>query len=151
MRNTCLPAVYSRDWGNSVVQRLAEKYGRATEISMELLCMTTDNLVTYLITKDPLFPKLRDFIKKVDKIVVYARPPASMSYIYYTMSKISPLYSDKRIQDRLTQSPYRLIIEEQVNRMGPKDLMVDRSLSTCTTPQEDIDYEDGTQLQLGFI
>lgn len=145
------PASYSREWGNRIVQQLIEKYTRATEIAGVLLGINRVNLVTYLIYRDELFPQIRDFIKRVDKIITYADPPLSMSEIYYIMSKYYPSKQSNRIGERLTQYESEITTKEQVKEGGELEATADDSPPSLFLSPKVVNDGYGPQLLFQFI
>lgn len=143
-----LTASYSRLWGNKIILELKNKYPRATEIAKELLYITDANLCTYLITKDALYAKLRDFIKKVDKIDKFSTGKKMMSEYYSILLAGNDKYSDIRIRERLTRFKKETILKEQLNEGGECDATADHSPHYF--PALPLEVDDGYGPQLCF-
>jgi len=146
--NPSSTASYSLQWSLGVVKQLEEKYARATKITYKILAINTKTMALYLSKHDPLFPKLRDFVKIVDKIDVYASPSYRMSEYSSLLSKFSSKFIDERLKGRLTAVQSELMLEEQWMKGGnPEPKVKDSFLSSSIFPEV---VDDGYGPQLCF-
>jgi hypothetical protein len=87
-----IPAKYSYSWALGVVNRLRDKYPRATEDVKRILKVSDRNLAAFLATGDPVFVDLRNLIHFCDNA---ARPLSN----YYTdvelLQRISMFWRSK--------------------------------------------------------
>lgn len=136
-------AHYSYSWAYGVVETLERKYARAAIITYKLLGIDTKILAKYLANGDPIYPQIRDFMHRVDKIDKFARPKPTMSEFYSFMSKYYPRNQSKRIGERLTAIHNGQIIEEQLNKGGESEAQADDSLPFLDLNSEVSDYGHG--------
>ena len=110
---------YSFTWAQSVVERLLDKHTRATKLVLELFDMTPNNLAFLLATADPLWPKFRDLVHRV-QIWINTRgfrgfTPQMLSILHYYVQR----WGSDSMLFRLDKVGKCGTIKEQVSMAGP--------------------------------
>jgi hypothetical protein len=112
------PARYSYSWAASVVERLKEKYARATDHVETILDITDRDLANFLARGDPVFPQLREFIHIMDN---WDRTSQRPDHYLTDVNQISSYIRRKgweRLANRLDEIGIRDRIKEQGSRGG---------------------------------
>lgn len=116
-------AGYSFTWALSVVDKLCEKYPRATEIEMAVFSLSRRELAAFLAHGDRFWPFFRDQVHELDKrantigswsVNIMARRRGTLDRIH----TVSSLDLRERVRKRLTSLGTRTTLEEQ-SRKGP--------------------------------
>lgn len=111
-----IPASYSFSWALRVVNELKGKYPRATETAKRFLSIDDRNLATYLAKGDPLWPKLRDFIRTIDS---WERKGLGDGWNYSNVKYLRDQFNRKggeRIAERLDKLLNSGTLKEQESR-----------------------------------
>lgn len=123
--STSLPAKagYSFTWALSVVDKLVEKYPRATEIEMAVFSLSKRELAAFLAHGDRFWPFFRDQVHilarnmeviRSDRCNIEARRRGTLDRIH----TVSSQDLRERVIRRLTSLGSRATLEEQ-SRKGP--------------------------------
>jgi len=116
-------AGYSFTWALSVVDRLVEKYPRATEIEMAVFSLSRRELAAFLAHGDRFWPFFRDEVHKLAKVQeqtksygcsIEARRRGTLDRIHTVSSEDIRI----RVRKRLTDLGSWTTLEEQ-SRKGP--------------------------------
>lgn len=98
-----MPAAYSYSWANSVVQKLADKYPRATEDVCEILQISPKILAKYLANNDPVFAQLRDLIHLAHNWANSPNWPGWTTQMLSTLESYVHRKGWERVQKRLDE------------------------------------------------
>jgi hypothetical protein len=110
------PAKYSYSWAQSVIDKLKEKYPRATETVCIILDITEKDLAKYLAIGDNIFPQLRELIRMCDNWIKTSSPEADTIQVCSCGSWYLRRKGWERIADRLDEVRNRDKMKEQVSR-----------------------------------
>lgn len=118
---------YSLVWAKNVVKQLYDKHARATELVLEILDISEHQLAVYLASDDPVFPAIRDLIKRVEIWTTIRGIKAT----YYTLVDYLALrlenFTGLGEKDRLISRVKSVMLKKQGSREGTGGLPAESS------------------------